>query len=130
MPFNVLLVESSPAMQQFLRRVFEMPGLPETSCTLAENSEAAERLLAQQPADLIVLDTNSSAADEPNLLQRLGGNPDVHRAACIVISADATATRIQNMLDLGATAYLAKPFAASTLRAEIERSLHAVAARN
>lgn len=117
-------------MQQFLRRVLEMPGLPETCCTVAENSETAERLFAQQPADLIVLDTDASAAGEPNLLQRLGSNQNLRPAACIVVSADATVTRIQNMLDLGATAYLAKPFAPAALRAEIERSLYAGAARN
>lgn len=117
-------------MQQVLRRVFEMPGLPETSCFLAENSETAARLLENRPVDLIVLDTNTIAPDEENLLQRIRCNPKLRRPVCIVISADSTATRVQNMLDLGASAYIAKPFAPGALRAEIERGLHAGLVRN
>ncbi|HEX7359472.1 MAG TPA: response regulator [Bryobacteraceae bacterium] len=130
MPFNVLLVEQSPVMRQFLRRVVEMPGLPESSCAVAESGAAAAREMADHPPDLIVLDTNMMAPEEATLLQRIRRDPKLQHVPCIVVSEDATATRAQQMLDLGATAYLPKPLAPAALRAAIERSFHAGCMRN
>lgn len=124
MPFSVLLVEHSPVMRQFLRRVVEMPGLPESSCAMAETSAAAAREMTVRPPDLIVLDTNT-LTEGSDFLRRVP-----QRIPCIVVSEDATATRAQQMLDLGATAYLPKPLAPAALRAAIERSFHAGCMRN
>lgn len=130
MPFNVLLVEHSPVMRQFLRRVVEMPGLPESSCTMAESDTAAAREMADRVPDLIVLDTNALTPEEGNFLQQIRRDPKLQHIPCIVVSEDATATRTQQMLDLGATAYLPKPLAPAALRAAIERSSHAGCMRN
>lgn len=130
MPYNVLLVEHSPVMRQFLRRVMEMPGLPESFCAMAESGTAAVREMADCTPDLIVLDTNALTPEEGNLLQQIRRDPKLQHIPCIVVSEDATATRTQQMLDLGATAYLPKPLAPAALRAAIERSFHAGCMRN
>lgn len=130
MPFKVLLVEQSAVMRRFLRRVVDMPGLPESSCVMVESGTVAVLEMADQPPDLIVLDTNTLRPEEGNLLQRIRRNPKLQHIPCIVVSEDATATRAQQMLDLGATAYLPKPLAPAALRAAIERSFHAGCMRN
>lgn len=130
MPFKVLLVEGSAVLRQVICRILQMPGLPETSCLVAENSEAAEPLLSAHAVDLIILDTNALASEPGSLLQHAGRTQKLPTPPCIVISADATAIRVQQMFDLGATAYLPKPFAPAALRFEIERSLRAAPISN
>lgn len=129
MPCSILLVENSPVMQHFLERVVATIDMPDVICLAAENSQAAACMLENRAVDLIVLDTNTFEPGE-NLIQRFGRNPKLQRVPWIVISADATAMRIQNVLDLGATAYLPKPFAPGPLRREIARSLEAAHACN
>lgn len=123
MPFKILLVERSPVMRRVLERAIRIPGIPEASCISAEDGQTAARLLEARDVDLILMDTNTFTADEENLLQRVRGNASLQHIGCIVLSADATATRVQSTLDLGATAYLTKPVAAGVLRAEITRNL-------
>jgi two-component system chemotaxis response regulator CheY len=130
MPFSILLVEQSPVMRRYLQRAIAMPGLPEAFCLEAENTQTAAGLLDGCHIDLIVLDTNTLAPGGENLLQRVRGNAKLQHIPCIVISADATAARVQAMLDLGAAAYLAKPVTPGPLRAEIARTLDTRHVRN
>jgi two-component system chemotaxis response regulator CheY len=46
-----------------------------------------------------------------------------------VVSTDRTETRVQRMMAMGAQGYVKKPFAAETLRDELERVLGVVDAR-
>jgi two-component system chemotaxis response regulator CheY len=51
------------------------------------------------------------------------------RIPTVVVSTDATAHRIQDMIELGAHGYVTKPFAPEALRQELDRVLGDVHAR-
>jgi len=122
MPLNILIVDDSPAMRNFVRRVVRLSGLDVARCFEAANGAEALAVAAEQNLDAILTDINMPVMDGEEFVRRLrasGAAP----VPVIVVSTDATPHRIHNMLDLGATGYLQKPFGPEQLRDELERVL-------
>jgi len=99
-----------------------MAGLP-VWCRTTDNQGEAIQLVETGGLDLIILDTNMLRPGKESLLERLQRSANQQGTPYIVISADATASRAQSMLDAGASAYLAKPLDPALIRSEIQRVL-------
>jgi two-component system, chemotaxis family, chemotaxis protein CheY len=123
MAYRVLIVDDSPAMRMFVRRVIDMSGFDLSSCFEASNGEEALDLLRNEWVDAILTDINMPEMDGQEFLRRLSEDELLRSIPAIVISTDATANRIASMASLGARGYVTKPFLPETLRAELERTL-------
>ena len=123
MAYRVLIVDDSPAMRTFVRRVIDMSGFDLTQCFEASNGEEALNLLRSEWVDAILTDINMPQMDGQEFLRRLSQDEMLRSIPAIVISTDATAHRIAAMTSLGARGYVTKPFLPETLRAELERTL-------
>jgi len=118
-----LIVDDSPAMRTFIRRVVDLSGLEVSGYAQAADGASALRLLQNQAVDVILTDINMPGMDGEELLQRLQQDERLRLIPVIVVSTDATAGRMERMLALGARGYVAKPFSPEGLRAELERVL-------
>lgn len=125
MAYRILIVDDSPAMRAFVRRVVRLSGLEDAECLEAGNGQAALDLLEKEWVDAVLTDINMPVMDGEELLRRLSAHELFRSIPTIVISTDATEKRIDRMLSLGARGYVTKPFAPEQLRAELERSLGA-----
>ena len=125
MPLRALVIDDSPAMRQFICRALSLSGLPFEACTEAGNGQEALDLLRQQSVDVILCDINMPQMDGEQLLETMGQDPQLASIPVLVVSADATAHRVERMLTLGAQGYLLKPFSPELLRAELKRVLPA-----
>ena len=123
MSFNVLIVDDSPAMRSFVRRVLEYSGFDIGECAQAGNGEEALALLQRQWMDVILTDLNMPKMDGLEFLRRLSRDPVLRTVPVLVVSTDRTDRRVQQMFGLGAKGYVKKPFAAETLREELESVL-------
>jgi two-component system chemotaxis response regulator CheY len=121
--FNVLIVDDSPAMRSFVRRVLEYSGFDIGECAQAGNGEEALALLQRQWMDVILTDLNMPKMDGVEFLRRLSRDPVLRTVPVLVVSTDRTDRRVQQMFGLGAKGYVKKPFAAETLREELESVL-------
>jgi two-component system chemotaxis response regulator CheY len=121
--FNVLIVDDSPAMRSFVRRVLEFSGFDIGDYAQAGNGEEALALLEQQWIDVILTDLNMPKMDGVEFMRRLEMDPVLRTIPVLVVSTDRTDRRVQQMLGLGAKGYVKKPFAAETLREELESVL-------
>lgn len=130
MSLRVLVVDDSPVMRVAIQRAIDVSGLPVKSCLTAEHGKAALSLLKEQEIDLMLVDLNMPEMRGDDLIRRLQEDLAQQHIPFIVISADATAARIEEMLNLGALAYIPKPFDPSTLRMEMRRALDEMHARN
>jgi len=126
MQLHVLIVDDSPAMRSFIRRVLELSGLEVGRCLEASNGEEALRLLEDNWVDAVLTDINMPQMDGEELLRRMSGHEVLHLIPVLVVSTDRTEGRIQKMFTLGAKGYVTKPFAPETLREELEHSLGVV----
>jgi len=123
MELQILIVDDSPAMRSFIRRVLERSELSVGDYLTAANGEEALRLLDNNPVDAVLTDINMPRVDGEELLRRMSEHELLHRVPVIVVSGDRTESRIRKMFALGAKGYVTKPFTPEALRAEVERSL-------
>jgi two-component system, chemotaxis family, chemotaxis protein CheY len=123
MAFNVLIVDDSPAMRSFVRRVLDLSGIDVGICLNAGNGQEALDLLRSHWVDVILTDINMPTMDGEQLLRALEGDETLRTIPVIVISTDSTQHRVQSMLTLGAKGYVTKPFLPETLREEMEKVL-------
>ncbi|HMD48214.1 MAG TPA: response regulator [Bryobacteraceae bacterium] len=123
MAYSVLIVDDSPVMRGFIRRVMRLSGFEVGECWEASNGEEALAELAEHPIDVILTDINMPKMNGEELLQRLSEQGTLSKVPALVISTDATKNRILRMLSLGAEGYMTKPFSPESLREELERIL-------
>jgi two-component system chemotaxis response regulator CheY len=126
MELHVLIVDDSPAMRAFIRRVLDLSGLEVGLCLEASNGEEALRLLEDNWVDAVLTDINMPQMDGEELVRRMSGHEVLSLIPVLVVSTDRTEGRIQKMLTLGAKGYVTKPFAPETSREELEHSLGVV----
>ena len=125
MAYSVLIVDDSPVMRSFIRRVMHISGFEVGECWEASNGEEALVELAQHSVDVILTDINMPKMNGEEFLERLGQEGTLRSVPTLVISTDATKNRILRMLSLGADGYMTKPFSPETLREELQRILGA-----
>ena len=111
MAYRVLIVDDSPAMRAFIRRVIDLSGFE-----LAAASEAVQR--RRGPGRCCA--ANGWMPSSPtstcrawmarNCCGSLAADELLRSMPVIVISTDATEQRIERMLALGARGYVTKPF--------------------
>ena len=123
MAYRVLIVDDSPAMRSFVRRVILLSGFELSTCFEASNGQEALDLLRQEWVDAILTDINMPGVDGEEFLRRLAADEVLRSIPVIVISTDATRNRIERLLSLGARGYITKPFLPEALRAELETTL-------
>jgi two-component system, chemotaxis family, chemotaxis protein CheY len=126
MAYRVLIVDDSPAMRAFVRRVMEVSGFDLAGCLEASNGVQALEILQNEWVDVILSDINMPEMDGEELLRRLDADEALRQIPVIIISTDGTPVRTERMLQLGAKGYVIKPFRPEVLRAELERSLEVV----
>ena len=121
MPFRVLIVDDSPSMRAFIRRVIGLSGLEVSGYVEARDGEDALQVLDREWVDVILTDINMPRMNGEELLRRLAESGLTKSVPVIIVSTDASKVRIDHMMALGARGYLPKPFLPEALRAEIER---------
>jgi two-component system, chemotaxis family, chemotaxis protein CheY len=126
MAYNILLVDDSPAMRSFLRRVLDLSGLDVGRCLEAGNGLEALDLLVREWIDLVLTDLNMPVMDGEELVRRLAADESLRSVPVLVVSTDRTEARVRRLLELGARGYVAKPFLPETLRAEMDRVLEVI----
>jgi len=124
MAFTILIVDDSPAMRSFIKRVLHLSGLEVSSCLEAGNGqEALDLLRREKSVDVILTDINMPVMNGQVFVGNLAADQSLNSVPVLVISTDKTDSRVQEMLSLGADGYIAKPFQPEELREEIERIL-------
>ncbi len=125
MSLTVLIVDDSPAMRWFLRRVLMLCDIPTSCIREAADGLEAFQLLRQQAADLIIADINMPNMNGEQFLRRIAADEQLRRVPVIILSADASEARTRQMLSLGAHRCLSKPISPEAFRQELEEFLDA-----
>lgn len=123
MPLNIMIVDDSPVMRVFLRKVVQLTGLSVGEYCEAGDGEAALRLLRERWMDLVLTDINMPGMNGEELVRQLESDSMLRDIPVIVVSTDASRERIDRMVKLGAKGYISKPFLPETLRDEVEKVL-------
>lgn len=123
MAYRVLIVDDSPAMRSFIRRVMQISGFEFERCLEAGDGAEALSMLESEWVDVILTDINMPHMNGEQFVRRLEEDDCMRSIPVLVVSTDGTERRIHQMLSLGAKGYVSKPFTPQTLRGELERLL-------
>jgi DNA-binding response OmpR family regulator len=115
---KVLIVDDEPDILLMLRVNLEAEGY-ETA--LAADGETALRRIADERPDLVLLDVMMPVMDGWGVLETLAR--DVYSHRIIVVSAKSSERDMVRALELGASAYVSKPFDPDELIALVGRVL-------
>ena len=125
MTVRVLVVEDSSAMRAFVRATLESDG--DYEVTEAASGFEALRVLPRATFDLAVLDINMPDINGLELISFMR-KTDAHKhTPLIVISTEASDRDRTRALELGANAFVPKPFTPEDLLAAVSRLLSSTA---
>ena len=123
MAYNVLIVDDSPAMRRFVRRVLELTGIEVGKCLEANNGQEALDVLRLEWVDIVLTDINMPLMDGEELLRALKSDSALQSIPVLVLSTDRSESRVRQMLELGAGGYVGKPFLPGDLGGEMTKLL-------
>ena len=89
----------------------------------ATDGEAGVLAAQRNPPDVILLDLMMPKMHGYQVLQALRNHPATQRVAIVVVSAKAYPTDQRKALEMGASAFLQKPFDSESLRDVVQRQL-------
>src|SRR5437899_3217553 len=105
---HVLVVDDSPLMRRYVARTLEMTGM-ELTIHEAENGKEALRRAAEIRPGVIITDLNMPEMGGQELVAQVRSCPELQRTAVLVLSADRSTARPEQLASAGALAYLTKP---------------------
>jgi len=120
---DILIVDDSKAMRNFLRRALSMTSLELGKVHEAENGLEALNLLDQHKVEVIFSDINMPVMDGAVFVGELAKSDANRKIPVVVVSTDNSAERREQMQLLGAKGYIAKPFSPESLEDEVVRLL-------
>jgi two-component system chemotaxis response regulator CheY len=123
MALQILIVDDSPAMRAFIRRVMKLSGIEVDEYVEAGNGAEALAQMSTHSIDVVLTDINMPVMDGETFVRKMREDGPFQQTPVIVISTDATTNRISTMQSLGAVGYLQKPFGPEQLRNELDRVL-------
>lgn len=110
MAFNFLIVDDSKTIRAVIEKTLHMTGVPIGEVHHAGNGQEALDLLESHWVDLIFADINMPVMNGVEMIQRMHENGVMQSTPVVVVSTEGSTTRIEQLKQLGVTAYLRKPF--------------------
>ncbi len=86
-----------------------------------DGAQALERLLSGAPPDAVLLDLNMPCMGGLALLREIRRQPALDGLPVVVLSAHATPEVVDELIDLGCRACIAKPYSGAELVAVLRR---------
>jgi chemosensory pili system protein ChpA (sensor histidine kinase/response regulator) len=117
---KILIADDSVYLRHSLSQI-----LQHASYTVVEARDGMEALeqLFQEAPDILLLDVEMPNLNGYDLLRVMVMHPELANVKVIMLSTRSSQKHIQRALDLGARAYLTKPYSQDTLLAKIEELL-------
>ncbi len=117
---KVLIVDDEPGIIVALQFLMEQSGY---ATTVAFSGEEAMEAVARHHPDLILLDIMLPVVDGFEVCQRVRENPDWNDIRIVLVTALGSEANVTKGLDLGADAYVTKPFSNADLVAKVKELL-------
>lgn len=117
MPKQILIVDDEPSIIVALQFLMEQNGY---KTLVAFSGEEAMEAVARHHPDLILLDIMLPVVDGFEVCQRVRENPAWKDIRIVMVTALGSDVNVTKGLDLGADAYITKPFSNAELVAKVK----------
>jgi two-component system, chemotaxis family, chemotaxis protein CheY len=116
---DVLIVDNSAATRKILQRVLRQAEVPIGQVFEASDGVEALETLKQQKVDLILTDINLPNMDGLQFLGKVRANAEWDSVPVVIITTEGGQGRVMEAVQLGAAAYVRKPFTAEQIKEKI-----------
>lgn len=117
MNYKILIVDDSPLLRATARRAVLQTGVPPENVREAQNGKEALEKLAQEKADVVLLDINMPVMDGFEFVEHKAQDPSLADVKVALVTTEGNKKRLGRMTELGVEHYLRKPFEPEELRA-------------
>lgn len=119
---RLLIVDDSSLMRDIIKETIE-EALPGVLTSMASNGDQARKMLTQKHFDLVLCDWEMPALKGNELLQWLRETSTQQKVPFIMITANDKKENILEVMKLGVTDYIVKPFTPETLCQKVKTVL-------
>lgn len=119
---RVLIIDDSPTVLTFLKKVFASAGYVPL---LAANAERGLQMAKSEQPDLVVLDVIMPGMNGFAALRHIRRDPEVKHLPVLMMSGNEQATEQFYVMRIGADGFMTKPFSRFDIFSRIEKMLDA-----
>ncbi len=123
MSYNFLVVDDSKTARLVLAKVLKISGLPLGEIHMAENGSQALALLKENWVDLVLTDLHMPVMSGVEMVAAMAADGLMETVPVIVITSDASQTRMEDLRQQGIRDYLCKPVRPESIKKAIESIL-------
>ncbi|MCX6122562.1 MAG: response regulator [Ignavibacteriales bacterium] len=109
---KVLIIDDDPSLRRLVQVLFERDGF---DVSLASEGSEGVQLALMNPPHIIILDIMMEGLHGFEVCKMLRANSSMRRTAIIIISGKSYKPDIDKAMELGADAYVVKPFSPKEL---------------
>jgi len=120
MKYRILIVDDSPLLRATARRAVLQAGASPELVREAQNGKEALELLAEEPADVVLLDINMPVMDGFQFVEERAKIPALAATKVALVTTEGNRKRLDRMSQLGVEHYLRKPFEPEELRSLVK----------
>ena len=120
---KILSVDDSPSVRKLVEYTLKSKGFQVAS---AEDGVAALEIMANEKFDAIVLDINMPRMNGLEFLEKIKLNDVYASIPVIMLTTEGQEEDQDKALDLGATAYIVKPFKPTLLLRIVDKTLASI----
>jgi two-component system chemotaxis response regulator CheY len=113
---DMLVVDDSPVTRKMVRRAIGLCGLDIGSVHEAGDGAEALAQLAEHRVHLVLADVNMPNMNGVQLVERMASDPSLAGIPIVIVATQMPDERVGRLLQMGARAYIAKPFRPEALR--------------
>jgi DNA-binding response OmpR family regulator len=122
MAVQILIIDDEPNIVLSLEFLMKREGF---EVAVAGDGEAALRAMAERRPDVVILDVMMPRLNGFEVCRRIRAEPALAGVRVLMLSAKGRETEVKKGLELGADAYVTKPFSTRDLVAQIRDMLGA-----
>lgn len=110
MSYNVLIVDDSKSMRKVIAKTLQLSGFQIGECLEASNGQEALDLLDGKWVDLILSDIHMPVMDGFGFIHSLRERDLCRDTPVVFVTTEANESRLNELITLGASGYIRKPF--------------------
>lgn len=119
MPVDLLIVDDSVAVRKVLQRLLRQAELPVDQIIEAGDGQEALAALTGRKVHLVLTDINMPNMNGLEFLRRLKSDSNLCGIPVIVISTEGGKSTVMEAVELGAAAFIRKPFTTEQIREKL-----------
>jgi two-component system chemotaxis response regulator CheY len=110
MSYRVLIVDDSAVVRHMVSRALSISGVETSRIFEAGNGQEALAVLRETWVDIVFADINMPVMTGAELLETMAREGMLATTPVVIVSSEQSEKRAQEMKEMGARAYLVKPF--------------------